>query len=203
MRIAGATVLALGLALPARAAAQWWTPELGFRGGWVRVEPTGTNARDYTDNLDLPATGGTAGTPAYGAVFGIVPVTGRLALEPSLAGIQLAFPFLGSASGLSVGLRADLALTRHLYFAAGGDLLYLESGGTHDTRLGAEAALGVRFPVAPTLRVRIEAQATTFAKSERLPPANAYALLLGLSAPVGGPLARRRRAAPRWWRPSV
>ncbi len=198
-----ATALALALALPARAAAQWWTPELGFRSGWVRVEPTGTGAADYTDNFDLPATGGTAGTPAYGAVFGIVPVTGRLALEPSLAGIQLAFPFLGSASGLSFGLRADLALTRHLYVAAGGDLVYLESGGTHDTRFGAEGALGVRVQLAPALRARLEAQATTFAGSERLPPANTYALLLGLSAPVGGPHARRARSAPRWWRPSV
>jgi len=196
-------VLALVLALPVGAEAQWWTPEIGFRAGLVRVEPTGTGATDYTDNLDLPATGGAAGTPAYGAIFGIVPVTGRLALEPSLAGIQLAFPFLGSASGLSVGLRADVALTRHLYFAAGGDLLYLEAGGTHDTRLGAEAALGARFRIAPALRARIEAQATTFAKSERLAPANAYALLVGLSAPVGGPLIRRGRSAPRWWRPSV
>ncbi|MGH9259794.1 MAG: hypothetical protein ACRD08_07855, partial [Acidimicrobiales bacterium] len=169
----------------------------------LRVEPTGTGATDYTDNLDLPATGGTAGTPAYGGVFGIVPVTGRLALEPSLAGIQLAFPFLGSASGLSLGLRADVALTRNLYIAAGGDLLYLESSGTHDTQLGAEAAVGARFRIAPALSARIEAQATTYAKSGRRPPANAYALLLGLSAPVGGPLARRSRSKPRWWRPSV
>lgn len=198
------------LAAPGAAAQGWWTPEIGFQAGIARVKPTGTGAPDQVDLWNLPGDGSN-----YATLFGIIPVTRRLAVEPSVSASQFSFgdaaQLFNFAAGTNVtlGLRGNIAIVSGLYVAAGGAALYSESGGTHTQQLGVVAAVGYRMHVRPRLTARLEAQGTSMRGSDVAPPFNLYALLLGISA--GGEGTRRdagerdptRAAAARRWRLAV
>ena len=187
-----------------------WTGEIGVQGGYMRIKPAGTGRADQVDLYDIPGASFLDLVPAYGSLFAIIPVTRNIALEPALRLSQTTsnlFPFaftLGTTTTL--GLRADYAVTRKAYFAAGGVLTYVEAAGIHEHQLGVQAALGYRVRLSGRLNGRLEAQWSTVAKANQssIGAHNTYALLFGLSAPVGpapqtsAPLSER--ASRRAWR---
>jgi len=200
------------LATPGAAAQAPWTPEIGIQAGLTRVKPTGSGAPDQVDLWDLPGDGS-----SYTTLFAIIPVTRRLALEPSVSASQFS---LGDAGGflaftagtnLALTLRGDLAIVSGFYAAAGGAALYSESGGTHTKQLGVVAAVGYRVHARPRLTVRLEAQGTSMRGSDGARPFNVYALLLGISGGGGGGAGRGAAgsdpmpaaAAARRWRVAV
>jgi hypothetical protein len=196
--------LALALAAVTSAAAQSsWNTEIGVRGGFTRVKPTGTGANDYVDIFSIPglSVGNLLPTPA--TLYLIIPKGEKLAIEPSLTFLQLVSTTANDIAML--GLRVDYALGEKLYAAGGGALTYASASGSHDTQLGVQAALGYRLRLTGTLNGRIEAQATSWAKSEFIAPRNTYGVELGISTRVGGGGAPARRgAAPnRMWRPML
>jgi hypothetical protein len=196
-------------AAPAALAQGWWRPEIGIQGGFARFKPTGTGAPDHTDLWDAPGDGS-----RYTALFGIIPVAGRLAIEPSISASQTSV--VGDANGLiafvstsrvTLVVRGDVALAAGLYAAAGGMLRYLETGGLNRTRLGVVAGVGYRAPLGAGLAARIEAEAIAVPGADRFIPFNVYALLVGVSKDVRGathaatPNVPGRRAAA--WRPAL
>ncbi|MGH7671808.1 MAG: hypothetical protein ACREMC_02830 [Gemmatimonadales bacterium] len=196
-------VLAVTALAPGGAGAQVrWTPEIGIQGGIARLKPTGTGTSDQIDLWDLPGDGS-----SYASLFAIIPVTGRLALKPSLSAVQFSLgeagglvPFVAGTS-LNLTVRGDVALGSGLYAAAGGNVLYGESGGEHDTQIGIVAAAGYRMPVGAGLTARLEAQGTAMRATDLSPPFNVYALLVGISAGARAGVERReqtRVTAQRW-----
>lgn len=175
-----ALVLAVLVATAAEAQRSW-RPAIGIQGGFARIKPTGTNARDQIDLWDLPGSGS-----GYGSLFVIVPVADRFALEPALALVQTSVgapgAFFASSSDVTFGLRGDFALPAHCYAALGGVLGYSESGGVHETQLALQAALGFRLHLGGPIDGRLEALGITARKTNNFAPANVYAVLLGVSA---------------------
>ena len=196
------TALALAALAASDARAQaGWTPEIGVRGGFVHVKPAGTARSDQTDAFDVPGFG-------YGSVFAVIPVGDRFALEANVVVTQLAVSaptllILLSGTEVNLGLRADYAITRHAFAALGGQLVYSEAAGEHDTQFGVQAAVGYRAPLSDRLIARVEAQLITLARGRRdaLPPVNLYGVLLGLSARAVGHQAPRTGTTP--WEPAL
>lgn len=201
------------LAATDAAAQSRWIGEIGIQGGYTRIKPAGTGLADQIDLYDIPGATFLDLVPAYGSLFAIIPLTGKIALEPALRFSQTTsnlFPFaftLGTTTTL--GLRADYALTRRVYVAAGGVLTFVEASGIREHQLGVQAALGYRIRLSGRLNGRLEAQWATMAKADQasIGPHNTYALLFGLSTPVGAAPAAAaplsERAARRAWRPVV
>src|SRR2546427_3174638 len=115
-----------------------WSAELGVQGGFSRFKPSGTGRSDQADFFDVPrftgvdVPGFTSLTyvPASGAtaLYAIIPVQGRLALEPSFATSQPTLVVSGRGIGLTLvtaGFRGGYAVTREIYAAAGGTLLFV------------------------------------------------------------------------------
>lgn len=179
------------------AAQSRWTPEIGVRGGFVRVKPAGTAAADESGAFDLPGVG-------YGSIFAVIPLGGRLALEPSIGFTQLAFGeptlFFLSGTNVDVGLRANYAITSHVFGALGTQVLYSEGGGQHDAQVGVQAAIGYRWSLSRRLEARVEAQASVAARGYRgdLQPVNTYGVLIGLSARARAAAAADRGGSAHW-----
>ncbi len=166
-----------------------WSPELGVQGGFSRFKASGTGRRaDQADFFDVPGFTLSPLVPASGAtaLYAIIPVHGKLALEPSFATSQLEG---GTGLGLTLvmaSLRGDYALTRRVYAAAGALLGFIETTGQHQTQLGLTAAVGYRLHLARRLNGRVEANWQTTKKVKLLPPWNTYSVLFGISTPVTG-----------------
>ena len=193
-----------------------WRPEFGVQGGFSRFKAAGTGRRaDQADFFDVPGFTLSPLVPASGAkaLYAIIPVRGKLALEPSFAASQLEG---GTGHGLTLvtaALRGDYALTRRVYAAAGATLGFIETTGQHQTQLGVEAALGYRLHLTGRLNARVEATWQTTKKVALLPPWNTYSVLFGISSPVtagaadlSGPAARGGGAGGRHesgWQPAI
>jgi len=191
------TLLTLMALAPDRAAAQAsWTPEIGVRAGFVRHKPAGTSASDQNDGIDLPSVGA-------GSIYAVIPLGGRFAIEPSIGFAQLSFGeptlFFVSGTNVDVGLRANYAITRHVFGALGAQVFYSEAGGQRDAQFGVQAAVGYRWSLSRRLAARVEAQASVAARGYRgnLQPVNTYGVLVGLSARIRDAAADRVGTA-RW-----
>ena len=202
MRQLAAFLALTALATSGGAAQARWAPEIGVRGGFVRHKPAGTSFPDYTDAIDFPGVG-------YGSIFAVIPIWHRLALEPNVGFSQVSLgvpgltPLFVSASRADFGLRWDYAITAHLFGAAGGQLLYAESAGLHDTQFGAQVAAGYRASLSRRFVARVEAQFISAGPGYRhnLRPANTYSALLGISARAAG--AAPRPVTTGWWAPEI
>ncbi len=182
-----------------------WSPELGVQGGFSRFKASGTGRADQADFFDVPGFTLVPLVPASGAtaLYAIIPVHGKLALEPSFATSQLEG---GTGNGLTLvtaGLRGDYALTRKVYAAVGATLGFVETAGQHETQLGVEAAVGYRLHLAGRLNGRLEANWQSTKNAKLLPPWNTYSVLFGISsrvtsgaADLSSPAAQARRRAP-------
>ena len=196
-------LLALGsLLFAAPLAAQSWYPAFGVSAGLTRFRLTGTKGAGGTfDQFDVPGSSLLSILPAPGALFAIIPVADKVALEPTLGLQQVTIS--GAAGGvpasvIGLGLRGDYALTNHIYGAAGIQAGYIErtpAVAFSGTSLGLQLAAGYRFALTSRLDGRVEAQATTFKKTDFTPPYNAYSLLFGLSTRLEGSRAPARGSA--------
>ena len=158
--------------------AQGWQTQLGLQGGFVRVKPAGTGRNDRTDAFLAPGFNLGPAFPAPNSLYLIVPVSPKVALEPSFAGAFLATGT--SASVFQAGLRVDYAIASGLY-GAGGALL------GHISDVGYEAGLqfagGYRFHLTGPVQARLEANVQTWkGKSHLINPIDTYGLLFGISA---------------------
>lgn len=172
-------VAAVGLGA-AGAQAQGWQTELGIQGGFVRVKPAGTHRNDQTDALLAPGFNLGPAFPAPNSLYLIVPVSPKMALEPSLAGAFLATGT--SASVLQAGLRIDYDIASGIY-GAGGALLGRVSNAGYEA--GLQVAGGYRFHLTGPVHARLEANVQTWkGKSGAFRPTNTYGLLFGISARI-------------------
>lgn len=178
-----------------------WHPEIGVQGGYARTKQSGTGQSDFLDFTDAPGGVFLSGVVTYGALYGIVPISRKLALEPSFGASQITAPG-GSVTTARLGVRANYAFGAHVYAAAGGTMGFVESLGTSETQLGFQAAVGYRTPLSGTLNGRVEALYATTQKTDGIAPINLYALLLGVSARLDARApARGGGSAPGAWRP--
>ena len=192
------TVLLLAtLAAPAAAQRGSWQGEIGIQGGFARMKPSGTSAKDYIDLFDVPGFSLSPLIHNYGSLFAIIPWRDKIAIEPTLSTAEL--NATSTISFFSLGLRADYALTPKVYAAVGGTLGYIETSGQHESQLGVQAALGYRMQLTGALSGRVEANWQSAKKAKLLPPSNVYSVLFGVSARYSGAApAPATRAASAW-----
>jgi len=170
-------VAAIGLAATG-ARAQAWETDLGLQGGFVRMKPAGTGRNDHSDVFLAPGFNLGPALPLPNALFMTIPVSAKVALEPSLAASALSQT--GSATVLQAGLRVDYAIASGLY-GAGGALLGRISNAGYEA--GLQLAGGYRFHLTGPVRARIEANVQTWkGKSGSIRPVDTYGLLFGISA---------------------
>ena len=190
--------LAALMATSAQAQRGSWQTEIGIQGGFSRFKPAGTGAKDQIDLFDVPGFSLSPLAHSYGAIFAIIPWRDKIAIEPTLSASELSTAGL-TFSLVTLGVRADYALTPKIYAAAGGTLGYVELSGQHESQLGLQAALGYRLRLASGLNGRLEANWQSTKKADLIGPANVYSLLFGVSARTsGGAAARPARSASEW-----
>ncbi len=202
----------LGLALclvTSTQAQQAWQKEIGIQGGYASVSLAGSGG-DPTNLLFVP--GGTVLVPvlSYAPLYAIIPWKDKLALEPSL-GYSALQSNNSAINTLRVGLRGDYAVTPKIYVALGGVFNMLEQSGDTtsgtETQVGLQLGAGYRLHFTNRLNGRIEAQWVTTKKSDLIGPFNAYSVLVGMSARVGGgsaaPARRAAGAAGRAWSSAI
>lgn len=189
-------VLALVASATSVRAQQTWRHELGIQGGYTRVVLPGSG-QGPTDILSLPGLNIGALDPTSPGLFIVFPASHAVAIEADAAASQVTAA--ATATFLTLGLRANYALSPRFYAAAGGTLGYNHGFGADETHLGLRTAIGYRRPLGGPWQGRVEARATFWAKAENLPPINDYALLLGLSRAAAGRAAGAARGGTRAW----
>ncbi|MGH7569869.1 MAG: hypothetical protein ACREL9_13040 [Gemmatimonadales bacterium] len=185
-----------------------WTRQIGIQGGFARTKEAGTGQSDHTDVFGIPTLSAGALLPTGAALFAIIPVSPKIAVEPSFAHAQLTDATgIGAAlEAVSVGLRLDYALSSRFYAALGPSYTLTSSLGSGTLKqFGLQAAAGYRLTLSSALSGRLEAKWTTWGKTDDLPPTNVYAVEFGLSTPLGGAARRAPARAPagRAWRPEL
>lgn len=170
-------VAAIGLAAVG-AQAQAWQTELGFQGGFVRLKPAGTGRNDHTDLFTAPGFNLGPALPTPSALFMIVPLSPKVALEPSLSVDVLSQT--NTATVLQAGVRIDYAIASGLY-GAGGALLGRLSNAGYEA--GLQVAGGYRFHLTGPVHARVEANVQTWkGKHGAINPSDTYGVLFGISA---------------------
>ena len=165
-----------------------WQTEFGVQGGFSRVVAAGTRAGPL-DAFSLPGLNlGPLNQAASGLYF-IAPWTPKLAIETDLAASQITTGI--SLTLITLGLRADYALTDHFYGAAGGVLSYNNGFGANETQLGLQGALGYHRRLAGPLNGRLEVRTAFFHKAKNVGPTDVYSVLIGASAATGQARASR------------
>jgi hypothetical protein len=129
-------------------------------------------------------------------VYAILPWKNKIAIEPELAFSQVFIGTTTQATAIQFGLRADYALTRDFYGAAGGALGYIHTNGLRETQLGIQAGLGYRRHLTGPLNFRLEARFTAWGKTSNVGPYDVYSGLIGVSTSTRASAARSGRAAP-------
>jgi hypothetical protein len=198
--------LLAGAAAPV-AAQQMWQPEIGIRAGFTRFDDP--NSDSYFQSIDIPGVGGFSSVNNPSALYGIIPLNGRFALQPSFGfyNITGALPTL---SAISAGVRLNVALTPNVYFAVGPNAYIFKLSGAEDTQGALEGALGYRHPMGSHFQGSVEAFYEKREKSEILPEFNAVGVRIGMGYAFGGSAATNRRAtgrptmgSDRMWTPSI
>lgn len=197
------TIAALAVLGGSTAAAQnSWRAEVGVQGGFARVKPAGTGNSDGMTLLDVPGGSFIYSTLGSAALYAIIPWHNKLAVETQLSGSEVNGGGGASFAVARLGLRADYAVTPHVYAAAGGTLNYVQGFGPDHTQLGVQVAVGYRRRLTNAINGRIEANFTATEK-KALGALDIYGVQLGVSAPLGRPQAAApRRAGNRLWEPS-
>ena len=177
----------LGACSAVTLSAQLWKTTIGFEGGFARVRAAGLGPSVYRDQIDLPGSGS-----AFPAVFAIIPVGNRVALEPSLSASHgrinesSGLVATGTAAEMRLSLRADVAIGPGLYVAGGGGIRYLARDNVHSLQPGILTAVGYRRAYGSSLGARVEVRWLSLGKADSVAPSNQYALLVGVWRSVGG-----------------
>jgi hypothetical protein len=197
------TIAALAVLGGSTAAAQnSWRAEVGVQGGFARVKPAGTGTSDGMTLLDLPGGSFIYSTLGSAALYAIIPLHNKLAVETQLSGSEVNGGGGASFAVARLGLRGDYAVTPHIYAAAGGILNYVQGFGSDHMQLGAQVALGYRHRLTDAINGRIEA---TFTATDRkaLGALDIYGVQLGVSAPLGrSQPSASRHTGNRSWEPA-
>ena len=192
-------VWVLGACSAITVSAQTWTTQIGFEGGFARVKAAGAGSGVYRDHVDLPGSGA-----AFPALFLVIPVASRVALEPNLSATH---DRITESSGLiptattaevRLSLRADVAIASGFYVAGGGGIRYLAMDNNHSVQTGILGAIGYRHNVGSNLGARIEARWLTLRRADSVLPSNQYSLLLGIARSLRGIETRNAGRGP--WR---
>jgi hypothetical protein len=179
------------------AAQRLWEPEIGMQAGYSHQKFAGTHTNNSITFLSVPGGNYLEALLGSSALFAVIPVRDRLAVEPQLAAMQAN----ASITSARIGLRLDYAITPRLYAAAGGVLNYLSPGTPAHDQVGLQIALGYRVHLTGALNGRLEANWISMHDSRLLPAFNTYSLLAGFSTSLRSPNQSRRasgRANARW-----
>jgi hypothetical protein len=173
------SILAL-MALSAGPAAgqRIWEPEIGVQAGYSREKPAGTNRDDALTFISVPGGNYLGALLGSNALFAVVPIGARLAVEPQLTAMQLN----AVLTTARLGVRVNYAITRTLYAAAGGVLNYQSLNAPSHNQIGLQVALGYRRHLTGDLNGRLEANWVSTHGSDIFSPFNTYSLLAGVSA---------------------
>lgn len=200
-RRVGLMIVACCLGSSALAAQNWGPASLGLQGGFSYIKYDGTHYFD--SELQLPGLTYGPSLPLPGALFVTVPLSSRLALEPSLSVATASSNQVWSNSVL-LGMRGDYLISRSLYAAAGMEVARGASGtsggATSRYTFGVQGAIGARLRLAGPLVGRAEVLAQFWGKNAPYPAQNIYSLMIGVSAPVTSrpsPVSSDDRALPR------
>lgn len=202
MRTSTAFLALSALAAAPAAAQQMWQPEIGVQLSYTRAKPAGTNTNDAITFIGVPTGNYLPALLSSGALYGIIPVSRRLAVEPQFSAMDLS----AAITTARIGARLDYALSPGLYAAAGGALNYFNPGSPGHTQLGLQVAVGYRGHLTGDINGRIEGDWLTTRKSDFLPAFNTYSLTAGFSSTLrstrtGG--SPRATTSGRSWTPLV
>jgi len=159
-----------------------WRLGLGMAGGYLRNHLYGNALGQQIDAheafVNLPGSGSTA----LPALFIVMPLRGRLALETAFGGQRTQQPGQTSVDA-QLATRLDLAIYRGGYVGAGGTVRYVDQTGRSGFAFaGANVAAGYRFPLIRKLEGRAEVSFTTFKERRDFPLAqNTLAVLVGVT----------------------
>ena len=162
---------------PAGARAQdFWRPEVGLRAAYIRFDDPNSSA--YVDVFDLPLSNGEVVAPPPASLYGVVPIGGRFAFEPSF-GLGSTAAFGDVFTTATVGLRFDVALTEQFYVGVGPTAYVVKFSGEEDTQGALEGALGYRRVFGPRMQGHAEVFYEQREKSEQLPELDVMGVRLG------------------------
>jgi len=172
-----------------------WQTEIGIQGGYTRVVAAGTGAGP-TDVIGLPGFNLGPLLPVTPGVYAVIPWKNKIAVDLDFGVSQLNPGGVGLTL-FQLGARGDYALTNKLYGSAGGALGYLESGGTSETQLGVQAAVGYRLALSNTLKGKVEFRTMFWHKSQNVGPIDSYSLMFRVGATPHRSASPSRRGAAR------
>ena len=127
--------------------------------------------------------GGPVGPPA---LFAILPVARKVALEPGLDAHRIQTQGTTVFAG-NLALRVNYAVSGGWYGALGGNLEYFKATGLDaETVTGMNLGWGYRFPLTGGLGGRAELNYAMMRDNANLalPPINTFSLLVGVTLPV-------------------
>lgn len=179
---------------PARSAStasrRAWTPQLGVAGGYANVHLV--NGPSLTA-LAVPAYGGGLGLilgfkeiTLPPTLFAIIPIGGKLAIEPGLDIHRLQGDGQTDFSG-NLSARLNYAVHGGWYGALGGNVHYFKSTGVNGAaRTGLNLGWGYRFPMTGGLGARVETNYTIFPRNATygLSPTNTLGIMFGVTMPL-------------------
>lgn len=171
-------VLASVLAVPAMAQKPMaWATEIGIKSNY---SVTTIDETDIT-TIGLPGGGGLFGFGGVSSLYGVIPVSERFAVEPSLGLTDLGGDG-GAFTTTNVSVRALFSAWRGLYVGAGPTMALLKQGGEQETVFGVNLGAGYRFPITGNLVGRGELFYEMTQESDIIGDnsASTYGLVLGL-----------------------
>lgn len=170
----------------ARSAGQAWDRVLGISGGYFGMRSSGGSFSGFAfPGLGSSLTAGGAALAPMTTLFAIIPVGGKLAVEPGFDVHSISTSGT-KVTGISVSGRLDYAATGNWYGAVGGNMQSVSGGGTSGSVTGLQVAWGYRFHLAGAFGGRFEGSYLMSGKSTKLgtPPINTVGLTFGATMPL-------------------
>lgn len=169
-------------------AAPYWEAAVGVAGGFVDTYAPGGGGTVTSFTAPLIGTNGALalqGRATPPALFGVIPVSGRWAIEPAFDYHSLSIENSTRLSTVLLSARADYALNHVWYAAAGGQVSYLDTqGASGETRTGALVGVGARFHLVGAIGGRLEMNYGFFGSSTSLPSQQSVSWMFGATMPL-------------------
>lgn len=190
---AALAVVAVPAAAQRRAAApprpaSYWDASVGVAGGFVDTYAPGLGGTVTSFSFPLIGSNGALalqGRATPPALFGVIPLSGRWAIEPAFDYHSLHIENSTRLSTVLLSARADYALSHVWYAAAGGQLSYIDAqGASGETRTGAAVGVGARFHLVGAIGGRFEMNYGFFGKSNSLPSQQSVSWMFGATMPL-------------------
>jgi hypothetical protein len=164
-----------------------WRPAIGIQGGWSLVS--------IVDNADVTVLslpfasqsiiGGTNVLPGPSALFLIIPIGAKLAVEPSFDLHNFKPEGSDAVTTYEIGGKLNYAFNRTLYVGAGAEFTGLSAETVDDgSSLSIVLATGARFPIAGGLQGRTELNYRMFDGTDLYGGGQTTAFAFGIMVPV-------------------